>query len=220
MSESQLVDLVVVGHTSEKSVETLVRDILTLLNDHSAHLEFKLSDALLFNNGMVSIRDNIGIDEAQAISQKLSTLGVQCLLRPTLQIVPKDLEIDDTSEAAIYTCPACGHKQAKLKTSATGRMDACEACGIVGERYQQKQRFQQVVQSESQRNDNERAKRIREVLERAKLDEEAMLQQEARKHLGLAEKPDNIGIKIAGVVAAFSIAFAFCGSYGRRRLSW
>ena len=75
MSESQLVDLVVVGHTSEKSVETLVRDILTLLNDHSAHLEFKLSDALLFNNGMVSIRDNIGTDEAQAISQKLSTLG-------------------------------------------------------------------------------------------------------------------------------------------------
>lgn len=207
MSESQLVDLVVVGHTSEKSVETLVRDILTLLNDQSAHLEFKLSDALLFNNGMVSIRDNISTDEAQAISQKLSTLGVQCLLRPTLQIVPKDLETDDTSESAIYTCPACGHKQAKLKTSATGRMDACEACGIVGERYQQKQRFQQVVQSESQRNDNERAKRIREVLERAKLDEEAMLQQEARKHLGIAEKPDNIGIKIAGVVAAFSIAF-------------
>lgn len=207
MSESQLVDLVVVGHTSEKSVETLVRDILTLLNDHSAHLEFKLSDALLFNNGMVSIRDNIGTDEAQAISQKLSTLGVQCLLRPTLQIVPKDLETDDTSEAATYTCPACGHKQAKLKTSNIGRMDACEACGIVGERYQKKQRFQQVVQSESQRNDNDRAKRIREVLERAKLDEEAMLQQEARKHLGLAEKPDNIGIKIAGVVAAFSIAF-------------
>jgi transcription elongation factor Elf1/uncharacterized protein YejL (UPF0352 family) len=206
MSESQLVDLVVVGHTSEKSVEALVRDILTLLNDHSAHLEFKLSDALLFNNGMVSIRDNISTDAAQAISQKLSTLGVQCILRPTLQIVPKDLDTEDTSAAATYTCPACGHKQAKLKTSHTGQMDACEACGIVGERYKKKQHFQQVVQNESQRNDNERAKRIREVLERAKLDEEAMLQQEARRQLGLAEKPDHIGMKIAGALAAFSIA--------------
>ncbi|OQX00735.1 MAG: hypothetical protein BWK73_47760 [Thiothrix lacustris] len=206
MSESQLVDLVVVGHTSEKSVEALVRDILNLLNDHSAHLEFKLSDALLFNNGMVSIRDNISTDAAQAISQKLSTLGVQCILRPTLQIVPKDLETEDTSDAATYTCPACGHKQAKLKTSHTGQMDACEACGIVGERYKKKQHFQQVVQNESQRNDNERAKRIREVLERAKLDEEAMLQQEARRQLGIAEKPDHIGMKIAGALAALSIA--------------
>lgn len=205
MSESQLVDLVVVGHTSDKSVETLVRDILTLLNDHSAHLEFKLSDALLFNNGMVSIRDNISTDEAQAISQKLSTLGVQCILRPTLQIVPKDAEAHDEL-AVLYTCPACGHQQTKRKESQDRRMDACEACGIVGERYQKKQRLQQVIQNESHKHDNERAKRIREVLERAKLDEEAALQQEARHRLGIATKQENIGLKVAAALAIISIS--------------
>jgi hypothetical protein len=186
-------------------VEALVHDILTLLDDHSAHLEFKLSDALLFNNGMVSIRDSISTQEAQSIRQKLATLGVQCELRPTLQIVPKDLD-DGPAETAIYTCPACGHKQTKRKERADGRMEVCEACGIVGERYHKKQRLQQVMTVESQKHDNDRAKRIREVLEHAKLEEEALLQQEARRRLGIAEKPESIGLKIAAAVAAISIA--------------
>ena len=74
MSESEtlempeLFDLVVTGHSSDKSVEALVRDVLTLLDDNSPYLEFKLSDALLFNNGMVSIRENISQAEAEALS--------------------------------------------------------------------------------------------------------------------------------------------------------
>jgi hypothetical protein len=206
MSEvQQLVDLVVTGHTSDKPVEKLVSEILTLLDDHSAHLEFKLSDALLFNNGMVSIRDNIDTDEAEVIRQKLHTLGVSSVLRPTLQIVPKETE-ETPGDMGIYTCPACGHQQTKLNTSQNGRMDACEACGIVGERYHKKQRLQQVMQSESQKHENERSKRIREVLERAKLEEEALLQEEARRRLGIATKPDNIGLKVAAAIAALSLS--------------
>lgn len=86
-------------------------------------------------------------------------------------------------------------------------MEICEVCGIVGERYHQKQRLQEVIKSEQQKHENERSKRIREVLERAKQDEEAMLQQEARRRLGLAEKPDKIGVKIAAVVATLGITF-------------
>ncbi len=205
MSESQLVDLVVVGHSSSQSVEALVHNILNLLDDHSAHLEFKLSDALLFNNGMVSIRDNIDVEEAQSIRQKLSTLGVECDLRPTLQIVPKEVAADN-AETVIYTCPACGHQQTKPKERHDGRLDTCEACGIVGERYKKKQRFQQVMQTESQKHENDRAKRIRDVLEQAKIEEAALLQQEARRRLGLAEKPENIGLKIAAAVAVLSIS--------------
>lgn len=207
MSESQqLFDLVVTGHSSTQPVEALVREILTLLNDHSAHLEFKLSDALLFSNGMVSIRDNISREEANAIRQQLASLGVECDIRPTLQIVPKEVE-EGSADAGIYTCPACGHQQAKRKEQNSVRLEACEACGIVGERYHKKQRLQEVMQAESQKHDNERAKRIREVLERAKQEEEAQLQQEARRRLGLAEKPDNIALKVAAALAALCIAF-------------
>lgn len=210
MSESQqLFDLVVTGHSSTQPVEALVREILTLLNDHSAHLEFKLSDALLFSNGMVSIRDNISREEANAIRQQLAPLGVECDIRPTLQIVPKEVE-EGSADAGIYTCPACGHQQAKRKEQNSVRLEACEACGIVGERYHKKQRLQEVMQAESQKHDNERAKRIREVLERAKQEEEAQLQQEARRRLGLAEKPNPLG-KVAAVLAVVAV---LGGSFG------
>lgn len=209
MSESQqLFDLVVTGHSSDKPVEALVREILTLLNDHSAHLEFKLSDALLFSNGMVSIRDNISHEEADAIRRQLAPLHVDCDIRPTLQIVPKEQEQAE-AENGVYTCPACGHQQAKL-TSRDGRLETCEACGIVGERYQKNQRLQQVMQAESQKHENERTKRIREVLERAKQEEEALLQQEARRRLGLEERPK----KMAKVMAAAAVVAVLTVSFG------
>lgn len=207
MSDSeQLFDIVVLGHDSPKPVEELVQDILKLLGDNSTYLEFKLSDALLFNNGMVSIRDGVSFTEAQEIRQKLSSLAVDCDIRPTLQLMPMAVE-EAEATASIYTCPACGHKQAKLKNTQDGRLETCEICGIVGERYHKKQKLEQVMEAERQRHDSDRAKRIREVLERAKQEEEALLQEEARRRLGLAEKPDNIGIKIAAVVAALGISF-------------
>lgn len=210
MSESeQLFDLVVTGHNSSKPVEALVRDILTLLDDHSAQLEFKLSDALLFSNGMVSIRDSISLAEAHSIRQQLATLDVDCDIRPTLQIVPKELE-ETSSETSIYTCPACGHKQAKRKGGSDGgRLEACEVCGIVGERYHKKQRLQEVMQAESQSHENDRAKRIREVLERAKQQEEIMLREEARRRLGLAEKPNKLAKVYAAVAAVAVLGISF-----------
>lgn len=93
MSDSeQLFDLVVLGHHSSKPVEALVKDILNLLDDDSTYLEFKLSDALLFNNGMVSIRDGISFEEAQEIRHKLASLEVDCDIRPTLQLIPINQE--------------------------------------------------------------------------------------------------------------------------------
>lgn len=45
----KLYDLVVIGHTSDKPLDALIKAILALLGDNSPKLEFKLSDALLFN---------------------------------------------------------------------------------------------------------------------------------------------------------------------------
>lgn len=209
MSESeptQLFDLVVVGHSSDQPVEALVREILDLLGDHSSYLEFKLSDALLFDSGLVSIRDNIGFEEANAIRQKLGALNVECDIRPALQIVPKESEAEKEAQG-VYTCPACGHKQKKQRTQ-KGQLETCEVCGIVGERYLQKQRLQEVMESERQQHENDRSKRIREVLERAKIEEEAMLREEARRRLGLENKDkDKLVIKVAAVVATLAISF-------------
>ncbi|MBJ6608804.1 MAG: hypothetical protein JG718_00415 [Candidatus Thiothrix moscowensis] len=207
MSDSQqLFDIVVLGHNSPQSVEQLVKDILNLLGDNSPYLEFKLSDALLFNNGMVSIRENISFQEAQTMRRQLATLGVECEIRPTLQLIPKEQETAE-ADTGIYTCPACGHQQPKRKSHQLDtRLDACEVCGIVGERYQRKQKLEQAIETERQRHENDRSKRIREVLERAKQEEESLLQAEARKRLGLAEKPDNIALKVAAAIAVFCIS--------------
>lgn len=148
MSEAdaeQLFDLVVVGHSSDQPVEQLVREILDLLDDHSSYLEFKLSDALLFDSGLVAIRDSIGFEEANTIRQKLAALNVECDIRPTLQIIPKEVE-EEELEQNLYTCPACGHKQ-KSQKSTDNRLEACEVCGVIGERYLQKQRLQEVMEA-------------------------------------------------------------------------
>ena len=206
MSDSeQLFDLVVLGHDSPKPVEALVKDILNLLGDDSTYLEFKLSDALLFNNGMVSIRDSITFAEARDISDKLATLGVDCDIRPTLQLIPM-AEEGEEQEPTLYICPACAHQQPKQEQR-DGRLEICEVCGVIGERYLQKQKLEQVMEQERQQHDNDRAKRIREVLERAKREEETLLREEARRRLGISEKPDRIGPKVAAVVAILAISF-------------
>ncbi|WGZ94315.1 MAG: hypothetical protein QJT81_21470 [Candidatus Thiothrix putei] len=210
MSESQaieiqeLFDLVVTGHRSEKSVEALVRDVLDLLDDHSPYLEFKLSDALLFNNGMVSIRENITEAEAQALSEQLQTLAIHCAIRPTLQLVPKDDEINPPT-AALYTCPACKHTQVQTKEI----NEKCEACGVIGDHFLRSQRMKEAVEMERQKYDNELAKSIKEAHQRAQQEESDALYREARRQLGADETSNSDPkLKIAAVIAAIGIGIA------------
>ena len=206
MSESQaieieeLFDLVVTGHRSEKSVEALVRDVLDLLDDHSPYLEFKLSDALLFNNGMVSIRENISEADAQALSERLNTLAIHCAIRPTLQLVPKDDEISQPS-APLYTCPACKHTQVQTKEI----NEKCEACGVVGDHFLRTQRMKNAVEMERQKYENELAKSIKEAQLRAQQEESDSLYREARRQLGADDSNSDPKLKIAAVVAAIGI---------------
>lgn len=208
MSESpkaqipELFDLVVTGHSSDKSVEALVRDVLTLLDDNSPYLEFKLSDALLFNNGMVSIRENISQAEAEAISQQLSTLAIKCAIRPTLQLVP--LEENTQLTGPLYTCPACKHQQVQTKE----HNEKCEACGVIGDSFLRTQRMKEAVESERQKYENELSKSIKAAEESAKRYESDSMYQEARRQLGVEDKSGDSKLKIVAVVAAIGIGIA------------
>lgn len=198
----QLVDLVVVEHTSTKSTEALVKDIQHLIGDDSPRTEFRLSEALLFNNGMASICEGLSIEQAQILGQQLATIGVICEARATLQLVAKEDE-GETPSTAIYTCPACGHTQPKVKHNQQNKLDVCESCGIVGERYQQKQRKHQILKEETHKLEQSRSQRIRDVLEKAKLAEEAMMREEARRQLGITAKDNNLPKIIAGFLLIF-----------------
>ena len=199
----QLFDLVVVDYPSSKNIDALVQSIMQMLGEQSPRLEFKLSEALLFNNGMTSIREGLTESEAEDLRKNLAMLGIDCDLRPTLQLVAKDSE--EEQDVALYTCPACGHIQPKVKENNKNLLDSCEICGIVGERYQLKKHKKQVLEDENQRADHERAQRIREVLEKAKLEEEALLREEARRQLGLIKEETLLPKLIGGILSVFLI---------------
>jgi ribosomal protein L37AE/L43A len=202
----KLYDLVVMGHTSDKPLDALIKAILALLGDNSPKLEFKLSDALLFNNGMASIKESIVLEQAQAIQQKLRSLQVECEIRPTLQLVDKEPDVVEVSKE-VYTCPACGHQQPKMRNSGgSSQLEACEKCGIVGERFEYNKKRQEVLQREKVKLEKERARQLRDTLERAKLDEEENLRQEARRKLGVASTNDKtIAIKIAAAIGVLAL---------------
>lgn len=202
----KLYDLVVIGHTSDKPLDALIKAILALLGDNSPKLEFKLSDALLFNNGMASIKESITLEQAQAIKDKLKTLQVQCEIRPTLQLVDKEPDVVEVSKE-VYTCPACGHQQPKMRNiTGSSQLEACEQCGIVGERFEYNKKRQEVLQREKAKLENERARQLRDTLERAKLDEEENLRQDAKRKLGIAQTNDKtIAIKIAAAIAVLAV---------------
>lgn len=206
MSQTEaLFDVVVTGHRTDKNISTLVAEVQALLKDNSPQLEFKLSDALLFEGKSSPIRENLNIQTAKALVQHLHHLGINGQIRPALQIVPKAPETAAVS-ADVYTCPACGHQQPKRPQSHDGRLESCEKCGIVGERYQRKTRLNEAMQTQQQKHNLNRDKQLAEALRLAKIKEEAMLQEEAKRRLGLLDdsKP-HLGIKIAAAVAAISI---------------
>ena len=155
---------------------------------------------------MASIKESITLEQAQAIKDKLKTLQVQCEIRPTLQLVDKEPDVVEVSKE-VYTCPACGHQQPKMRNiTGSSQLEACEQCGIVGERFEYNKKRQEVLQREKAKLENERARQLRDTLERAKLDEEENLRQDAKRKLGIAQTNDKtIAIKIAAAIAVLAV---------------
>lgn len=205
-SESTLFDVIITGYHGNKSTETLIREVLQLFPPHQHQvLELKLSDALLFGNHMAAIGESLSASNANALIQRLQALEISVEMRPALSLLPKEAEERRTGTPATYTCPACGHVQPKQQFS-DNRLESCERCGIVGERYSKKQRFQQVLQQEKAFLEKDRARRIRATLEQAKLDEERLLQERARRQLGVTEPSAKLmKLAIAGVGVALCL---------------
>ena len=107
----------------------------------------------LFKNAPIQIKQNISLDQAQAISNKLELLGTKCKISPpqedemTLSLdseeTPLSLETssespeikdqyeespDTTHSSPRMICPSCGFEQAQSKD--------CINCGIIIDRYQ------------------------------------------------------------------------------------
>lgn len=199
MAEAQpLFDLVVLGHNSKKSAEALVRDVLSILGEHSPTLEFKLADALISKQGLVAIRDAIPFEEAHLLAEKLVQLQIDCDIRPAMQVVSAKIKSARENEG-LYTCPACNHQQERL-------LDCCEACGVIGEEFLKQQRLQEVIEFERQNQESDRAKRIRTVLERAKQEEETILREEARRRLeNKTQREEHSLVKITSLLTVLTL---------------
>ena len=74
MSQAEaLFDIVVTGHNTNKNISVIVNEVQALLKDNSPQLEFKLSDALLFEGRANAIRENLNLEDAKALAQQLHT---------------------------------------------------------------------------------------------------------------------------------------------------
>ena len=79
-------DLIVLNHTSCESVESLVQELLTIIDKvGDPYLEYKLSEALLFEQSNHVILDNITRTEAEHYQEKFHKLDIETSLRPILQ---------------------------------------------------------------------------------------------------------------------------------------
>ena len=151
----QLFDLVVVDYPSSKNIDALVQSIMQMLGEQSPRLEFKLSEALLFNNGMTSIREGLTESEAEDLRKNLAMLGIDCDLRPTLQLVAKDSE--EEQDVALYTCPACGHIQPKVKENNKNLSISMEAYMLLGKHQEDKELLKFVAEILSGRPTSDKA---------------------------------------------------------------
>lgn len=88
----------------------------------------------------------------------------------------------------MYRCPACGHEQPSVKD----RLDMCDVCGVIGQRYSSNSRLKMVMEDERRRLAQEQAQKVRESLAKAEYQERVKLRRTALKQLGVKEKNNGI----------------------------
>lgn len=176
-------DLVILHHTSSQSVENLVQDLLKLLGKTGdSYLEYKLSEALLFEKSSSAILDNIDEEQGKHYQEAFRRLQVETELRPTLQLVAKD-EASHQQNTSLFNCPACGHQQNKRNND----MNTCEQCGVVGEKFEKLQKRKTVYESEKRKLEQTQKRQLQEAMERSFHEEQESLRQEARQKLGVTK---------------------------------
>lgn len=199
MSTEALFDLVVTGHHSDKKVADLVQTLMKLIGQDSPQLEYKLSEALIFEQNSNTAIQAVPREIAEEYQKHFSALKVDSDIRPTIQVMThNDYEL--TLAPKIYRCPACGHEQEK----ADDDDDACLECGVIGKKYEKTARITAIVEQERLRLQQEQENSIRDSLQQAALKEDEKLREEARQQMGIAPK-HSVLKSIAAAVCVLSI---------------
>lgn len=177
--QQQLYDLIVTGHSSELKVAELVQKLMAVLGKKSSQLEFKLSEALIFEQNSNSALEGVSLETAEHYQKEFEKLKVKSEVRPTIQLVA----IDTSEPVRMFKCPACGHEQPKVK----GRLDMCDVCGVIGDRYANSSRLKSMMEDERRRLAQEQAQKVRESLAQADYQERLKLRRIALRRLGFKE---------------------------------
>ena len=191
-------DLVILHHSSLQPIETLVRDLLAVMNKQGdPYLEYKLSEALLFEESRTAILENLTREQGEHYQRRFREFLIETELRPTLQLVAKNTQESNSDDAASqYTCPSCGHVQPKAKEG----MNTCGNCGLVGEKFAKQQKREEVYLREKRKLQDSQDKDLKEAQERAGYEAEERLRKEARERLGLEKKRRPLDILVGTTV--------------------
>lgn len=205
-------DLVITQYLADSPIEDVVAQLMKLLNSDNPRLEFKLSDALLFENGNSAALENITKEEAEEYQRQFLELMVESEIRPSLQVVTAE-PTEKQESAETYTCPACGHKQPKQDKESGEGFDTCQSCGVIGEKYLKLKRKEDILEEEKRKNKAAQAQQVKEQLERARSDLEEKMRREARQELGLesekglVERFGAIALVVVGIAVVGNISF-------------
>ncbi len=126
-------DLAIARCTSDQSIETLVSELLAILDKQGdPYLEYKISEALLFEHSSTTILEGLKREEREYYQRRFLELQVEaelCASSAKAQVDTLDHSSTGNQEPAVYTCPACQHQQ----TIRAEGMTICERCEVAGE---------------------------------------------------------------------------------------
>jgi len=201
MSDTRF-DLAITHHTSELPIEKLVQALMELLGrNNDSYLEYKLSEALLFEGSGATVVDNLTKEEGEKLQERFRSLNVETTLRPTLELVSKDVG-EEQNDVPPYVCPACEHQQPKAQNEAS---NVCQNCGVVGEKYAKRQEKTKVLEEEKRKLQHTQTKAMREALDRARYAEQERMRQEAKQELGVGDKKKSPLVVAGGVAAILAL---------------
>lgn len=201
MSTDALVDLVITGHDSDHKVADIVQKLMELLGTKTPQMEYKLSEALIFEGNSSSALEGVPQAVAEKYQAVFAKLKVHSEIRPSIQILieKEDVELENKT----HTCPSCEYEQ---PLAAEGEMNVCDRCGIIAEKFQRNERFRAAMEDERLKAMRHHEASVRSSVERSEQAEERALRSQAREALGLEKKKQKVSSTVIAGIAAMVIA--------------
>lgn len=201
MSTDALVDLVITGHDSDHKVADIVQKLMELLGTKTPQMEYKLSEALIFEGNSSSALEGVPQAVAEKYQAVFAKLKVHSEIRPSIQILVEKEEVE--LENKTHTCPSCEYEQ---PLAAEGEMNVCDRCGIIAEKFQRNERFRAAMEDERLKAMRHHEASVRSSVERSEQAEERALRSQAREALGINKKKQKMSSGVIAVIASMTLA--------------